>query len=1449
MDLWHNNKVVCCAKTLSVGWPLWWLIQVIQQETSNMNMRLRVLIGCSMAMILTAGSVHAAGKFFSFGTGTNTWDTVSNFWGTVSGGPYDTNWANNDDAVFEGTPGTVNLSSTQTADSVTFATNGYTIAGGTLMLASTAGVTNDANATIGSIVAGTSGLMKAGNGTLTLTASNVYSGGTTVNGGVLNIGGGGATGSIPANSLSVASGATLVYNFSSALTPTPLSVTGNLQYLSGGIVSMSGTFGGDQIIATSSGSYVNFTGNMVINAGAGGASITGSTGWGIYSAGSRNITTTGNVTFKGIGSNGGFDGGINAAGVYTATTGTLTFDGTAAASGGYGIECGDSGAWAGAISTFGNVILKGTGGTTRNSDLNVGPLTGNGTVTLIGRLKGLNSYSTFVASGGLPYNVVIQTTAGGINGLFAGGADNTGNGNYTVNAVGAVVFGGRTVNVGTGTISLTSGTGYSITANSTLQGGSLVLGDTRNIAISSGATFTLNTTGTVSNAISGAGNFAVSGGSVTLEGTNVYSGATTVNGGVLILASGAAIADAGAVTLGNVAGATLQLNASETIGSLGGGGGSGGSVNLPAFDLTTGGNNSNTVFNGVISGTGNVVKAGAGTQTLGGTNTATGTLIVNAGAISLGFGGQWGGPVQVNAGAVLTGSGSILGGGTTVSDGGALRPGSTTSGGLVSCSDLTLGNGTNTFNLFDTTLGGVSNSLVAVTNTFVVNNSVIAINPWRLLPNGLYPLFLCTNPPTGSGFNATVLGNLTRNAWTLTNTANAVCLNISGSAASLRWDPTVNGNWDLDSTSNWVDGVTKSFYYNGDTVTFDDGGAAINPTVLLFGALNPLSLTVSNAIDYVFTGNGMLSGVGPLLKAGVGTLTFTDTPNVACPIVISNGAVAFNTATTNETYSKALSGAPGKIIKTGSGTLTLTGANTYAGGTTVNAGVLNVGAGGTTGSILTNSLTVASGATLTYNLSPAFTAVPLTVTGSVNYISGDVLSMSGTYGAYQITATSPGPYLNIAGNLVINAGAGGATLSGLSNYGIYSGGQRNISTTGNVTFVGINTRNYYDCGINAAGVYTATSGTLIFDGSTGGTGGFGIEAGFSGGWGGSISTFGNVVFKGTGGNYSGHNGDLGLGNLTGNGTVTLIGRLKGLISNSAFTSTGGLPYNVIIQTTAGDINGLLGVGTDTTSNGNYTVQSAGAVVFSGRTVNAGTGTVNLTSATGYTVTANSTLRGGSLAINDNRGISISSNVTFTLSATAAISNVVSGLGNFAVTGGAITLTGIDIYSGTTTVSGGSLYIDKTLTGTGIVTVTSGGTLGGTGMVAGVTMISSGGVLSPGDPSVNNGVGRMTVSNTVTLASNATYAVQVLTNGVADLLVSSATVTNLGATLSVSALDSTIREGTKFTVITASNLVGTFDGLPDGAIFKSGGHRYIVTYPDNTKVVVQLAASGTQILVQ
>jgi autotransporter-associated beta strand protein len=175
------------------------------------------------------------------------------------------------------------------------------------------------------------------------------------------------------------------------------------------------------------------------------------------------------------------------------------------------------------------------------------------------------------------------------------------------------------------------------------------------------------------------GTFTKSGtGTLTLSAANTYTGTTTINAGVLALTNGAAIADTGTVTLADVAGATLTVQTSETIGSLQGGGAIGGSVSILSGQTLTVAETGSQTFAGTITGSGGLSKTGIGTLTLTGLNTYSGATTVSAGALQVGSGGlgQTGtGAVTVQTGSTLLGTGLVQGTTVTLADGGTLRPG------------------------------------------------------------------------------------------------------------------------------------------------------------------------------------------------------------------------------------------------------------------------------------------------------------------------------------------------------------------------------------------------------------------------------------------------------------------------------------------------------------------------------------------------------------------------------------------------------------------------------------------------------------------------------------------------------------------------------------------------------------------------------------------------------
>ena len=270
----------------------------------------------------------------------------------------------------------------------------------------------------------------------------------------------------------------------------------------------------------------------------------------------------------------------------------------------------------------------------------------------------------------------------------------------------------------------------------------------------------MNNSGTITNSGSGTGLTLISavigtnvtGGvvensptsSLTLSNTNTYTGATTVSAGTLKAGSTQAFGVNSAVTMANVSGATLDITGfNNSIGSLTGGGTTGGNVTLGAATLTIGGDNSSpAVYAGVISGTGALTKTGTGTLTLSGNNTYSGLTTISPGTLKLGAAGgatntplgTTGTGTTVASGAVLDLNGFTLGtaealtlNGTGVSSGGALTNSSASAAsysGLItlgsassivaSTGDINITNaGTITGATFGLTLGGTGNGSVA----------------------------------------------------------------------------------------------------------------------------------------------------------------------------------------------------------------------------------------------------------------------------------------------------------------------------------------------------------------------------------------------------------------------------------------------------------------------------------------------------------------------------------------------------------------------------------------------------------------------------------------------------------------------------------------------------------------------------------------------------------------
>ena len=289
-------------------------------------------------------------------------------------------------------------------------------------------------------------------------------------------------------------------------------------------------------------------------------------------------------------------------------------------------------------------------------------------------------------------------------------------------------------NLGTAPVSATAG-------KLVLNGGTLgstasfTLNANRGISLgNSGGTFDVaaGTTLTYGGIAAGNGSLTKTNtGTLILSGANTYTGATNINAGTLKEGAANTIADTSAVTVAT--GATYDLNGfSETIGSLAGGGtvtsGIGG-----ARTLTAGGDNTSTLFSGVLqngSGTVSLTKSGTGTLTFSGTNTYTGATTVNAGALFVNGSTVAASAVTVNnSGTTLGGSGTINGSINIASSGANLSPGASGIGStaILHTGAVTLASGSN-FNVdINGTTAGSGYDQVSVTGTVTITGSNLVI--------------------------------------------------------------------------------------------------------------------------------------------------------------------------------------------------------------------------------------------------------------------------------------------------------------------------------------------------------------------------------------------------------------------------------------------------------------------------------------------------------------------------------------------------------------------------------------------------------------------------------------------------------------------------------------------------------------------------------------------------
>ncbi|OEY70104.1 hypothetical protein BI198_11400 [Rheinheimera salexigens] len=348
------------------------------------------------------------------------------------------------------------------------------------------------------------------------------------------------------------------------------------------------------------------------------------------------------------------------------------------------------------IQTINNPITLGaaggsfnpTGGGGRNIINMSGVISGSGSLTKIGasvlQLSGNNSYSgqTLITTGGLllAHN----------NGLGATSGSTTVNAGSALRVTAGVVspeplfLNGTGRNIDSTEYGALGADAYSL-GTSTMSG-NIELSTGTNISAIGGSNLIL------SGIVSGTGTLTkTDAGSVTLTSINTYTGSTFASAGTLVLDNGAAMADGTEVSIAS--GATLRLDASETIGALSGAG----TLSMNSAHLTVN-QTSDSSFSGNITGSGsNLTKSGSSKLTLSGTSTYTGITSISGGSLNItgALNGTTG--ATIGSGGVLEGTGSIFATSSTntltVQSGGTLSPGGSGSGIVTINGNLTIASG------------------------------------------------------------------------------------------------------------------------------------------------------------------------------------------------------------------------------------------------------------------------------------------------------------------------------------------------------------------------------------------------------------------------------------------------------------------------------------------------------------------------------------------------------------------------------------------------------------------------------------------------------------------------------------------------------------------------------------------------------------------------------------